>query len=61
MFVRLSMSWMLIKQQNTEKNHFCSFNTDLLDLIYTVKTIQCYFTFDYFISVPEYWYNNLKT
>ncbi len=30
-----------------EKNRFCSFNTDLLDLIYTVKTLQCYFTFDY--------------
>ncbi len=26
---------MLIKQQNTEKNRFCSFNTDLLDLIYS--------------------------
>ncbi len=28
--------------------------TDLLDLIYTVKTMQCYITFDYSISVPEY-------
>ncbi len=26
---------MLIKQQNAEKNHFCTFNTDLLDLIYS--------------------------
>ncbi len=26
MFLRLSVSWKLIKQQNTEKNHFCSFN-----------------------------------
>lgn len=39
--------------KHIEKNHFCSF-TDLLDLIYTVKTVQCYFTFDYSISVPEY-------
>ncbi len=43
MFLRLSVLWKLIKQQ---KNHFCSFNTDLLDLIYTVKTMQCYFIFD---------------
>ncbi len=27
MFLRLSLSWMLIKQQNTEKNHFCNFNS----------------------------------
>ncbi len=27
-------------KQKTEKNRFCSF-TDLLDLIYTVKTMQC--------------------
>ncbi len=48
MFLRLSVSWMLIKQQNTEQNHFCSFNTDLLDFIYTVKTMKCYFSFDLF-------------
>ncbi len=40
--------------KHVEKKHFCHFNTDLLDLIYTVKTMQCYFTFDYSISVPEY-------
>ncbi len=29
-----------------------------LDLIYTVKTIQSYFTFDYSVSVPEHLQNN---
>ncbi len=35
--------------QSIEKYHFCSFNTD-----YTVKTMPCYFTSDYYISDPEY-------
>ncbi len=37
-----------------KKKHFCCFNTELLDLIYTLKTKQCYFIFDYSISVAEY-------
>ncbi len=45
---------MLIKQQNTENHKLCSFNTYLFDLIYTVKAMQYYFTFDYSISVSEY-------
>ncbi len=40
--------------KHIEKNHLCSFNTDVLDLIYTMKTIQCYFKFDYSASIPEY-------
>ncbi len=40
---------MLIKHQNmflTKMN---------LYLIYTVNTMQCYFTLNYYISVPEYY------
>ncbi len=40
--------------KHRKKNHFCSFNTDLSDFIYTMKTVQRYFTFDDSISVPEY-------
>ncbi len=46
----LSVSWMLIKQQ-----HLCSFNTNLLDLIYTGKTLHLRIQFLYLNTViPVY-------
>ncbi len=42
MLLLLYMSWLLIKQQITEENHFCSFNADLLDLIY-MYAMQCFY------------------
>ncbi len=47
MFLRLSDM-----NVNQEKSTFVAL-TDLFDLIYTVKTMQCYFTFDYSTSIID--------
>ncbi len=47
MFLRLS-----VMNVNQEKSTFVAL-TDLFDLIYTVKTMQCYFTFDYSTSIID--------
>ncbi len=40
--------------KNTERKITFVALTDLSDFIYTMKTVQRYFTFDDSISVPEY-------